>query len=381
MRDFMRVTLALAFLAGVTTVANAQIAQVPKENTNVGTSSAEFLELGAGARGMALGGSFVALARDVEALYYNPAGLPMMENRLEAALTVFPYFADTDYFWGGLAFPFSARQYAVGFSIGSFGFADQPIYTESDQENASQRTYSVNQTFVGLSFAHAFIDRFTGGVTVKYIQDRLGQTSASTFAVDVGTNFHTELAGRPISFAVVIQNLGGQLKHDGAGLDFEAFPTTDDPNVPVANVDPSDARFQAQSFPIPTSFRVGLAYDVLSMTASRVTLLGEFNEQNNTDPSWGFAGEYEWDPPDGPVTAALRGSYSFQPDNYLSDAEKAEIGSRIADGLSNKVLDGLALGGGLAYRFSNYEVEFDYTYRHYGYLGSRNVFTLGFAVR
>ncbi|UCF21471.1 MAG: PorV/PorQ family protein [Gemmatimonadota bacterium] len=376
MRDFMRVTLALAFLAGVTTAANAQTAQVQDENTNVGTSAAEFLELGAGARGMSLGGAYTALARDVEALYYNPAGLPMMENGLEAALTIFPYFADTDYLWMGLAFPFAAGQYALGVSFGNFGFADQPIYTETDPENDSERTYSVSQSFIGLTFAHAFIDRFTGGVTVKYIQDRLGQADASTFAVDVGTNFHTEFAGRPIAFAVVIQNLGGQLEHSGSGLDFTAFPPE-----PSANVDPAPARYRAQSFPLPTTFKVGLAYDVLSMAASRVTLLGEFNERNNTDPSFGFAGEYAWDPADGPVSASLRASYSFQPDNYLTDGEKGEIGTRLTDGLSNKGLDGMALGGGLAYRFANYEAKFDYTFRHYGYLGSRNVFTLGFAVR
>ncbi|NIQ84059.1 MAG: hypothetical protein GTN83_04335, partial [Acidobacteria bacterium] len=60
-----------------------------------------------GARGMALGGSYSALARDVEALYYNPAGLPLMDKRLDGVLTVMPYFADTDYYWLGLAFPFA----------------------------------------------------------------------------------------------------------------------------------------------------------------------------------------------------------------------------------------------------------------------------------
>jgi len=380
MREFMRVALALAFLAGYTGLANAQV-QIQEDNTNIGTTSADFLQLGAGARGMALGGSYSALVQDVEALYYNPAGLPMMNKGLDVMLSVMPYFADTDYFWLGFAFPFSAGQYALGVSFGSFGFSDQPIYTATDQENESGRTYSVNQTVVGLSFAHAFIDRFTGGVTVKYIQDRLADATAQGFALDVGTNFHTELVGRPVAFAVVIQNLGGQLEHTGSGLDLTALPQSDDPDAPVANVDPAPARFRAQSFPIPTTFRVGLSYDVIASAPNRVSLLGEFFELNNADPSWGFAGEYEWNPPDGPISAALRGSYSFQPDNFLSDAENLEIGSRSQEGLPNKVLDGMALGGGLKYRFANYEARFDYTYRHFGYLGSRNVFTLGFALQ
>ena len=66
-RVTIRFAFALAFLAAITSVADAQVS-IPEENTNVGTSSAEFLSLGAGARGMALGGSFSALVRDVEAL-------------------------------------------------------------------------------------------------------------------------------------------------------------------------------------------------------------------------------------------------------------------------------------------------------------------------
>ena len=42
--------------------------------TKVGTTSAQFLKLGVGARAIALGGSFVAEASDLSALYWNPAG-------------------------------------------------------------------------------------------------------------------------------------------------------------------------------------------------------------------------------------------------------------------------------------------------------------------
>ena len=49
-----------------------------EDNTAYGTTSAEFLLLGAGARGAALGGSFAAIASDISALYYNPAGAALI---------------------------------------------------------------------------------------------------------------------------------------------------------------------------------------------------------------------------------------------------------------------------------------------------------------
>jgi hypothetical protein len=51
-----------------------------EDNTSYGTTSAEFLLLGAGARGTALGGSFAAIATDISALYYNPAGAALIEK-------------------------------------------------------------------------------------------------------------------------------------------------------------------------------------------------------------------------------------------------------------------------------------------------------------
>ena len=379
MRLLDRSALVLAFLCFVAAPASAQI-QVPEENTNIGTSSGEFLSLGAGARGMALGGGFSAIASDAEALYHNPAGLPLMDTGLQGMFTVMPYFAETDYYWLGLAFPFSDGTYALGISLGNFGFSDQPVYTEDDPNGTSGETYGVNQTFVGLSFAHAFIDRFTGGATLKFISDNLGQASATAFAVDIGTNFHTQLGGRDISLAVVIQNLGSELKHSGSGLDFSAFPGTDDPSDPSANVDPSPARFRAQAFPLPTTFRVALAYDVVSSEQHRVTALGEFNETNNADPSWSVAGEYEFRRDDQPLSAALRLSYSYQPDNYFSSQEEAAFRGQTSQ--DDRSLDGLALGGGLKYLFgSRYQARLDYAYRHFGILGDADTFTFTFAVR
>ena len=378
MLRFCRNALALVLLAAGTTQAGAQVrdSRIQRENTGVGTASGEFLLLGAGARGMALGPASAALVRDVDALYYNPANLPLLSGR-EVALTVMPYVANTNYMWAGASFPLGGGDYALGFSFSNFGFSGAPQYTAEDPEGEGGLTYGVSESVFGFSFAHAFIDRFTGGTTLKFINDRLGQTSAFGFVMDVGTNYHAELGGKPIAFSFVIQNLdvfGVGLKHSGAGLAVDADPTTNDPGVPGdVGVDPATGEIQASNFPVPVVYRVGLAYDLMSSADRRLTLLTDFNEPYNTKPGFSVGGEFAWMPRDLPLSAALRGSYQYQGDNDFSERRGEEFTSQV-DNVSAS-LDGLTAGGGLTYNVSDYQLRLDYAFRHFGVLGSSNAFT------
>lgn len=348
--------------------------QIEGDNTSFGGSSAEFLQFGAGARGMALGGGFSTIVNDVTSLYYNPAGLTFMDGP-EANLTVMPYFADTDYYWSGLAFPFGDGDYGFGVSLGHFGFSDQPIFTEADEQGDSGEFYGVSETVAALSFAHAFIDRFSAGFSVKFISDDLATgalagASASTVAFDFGVNFHSELGNRPIALSFVVQNLGGSLKHAGDALRFRDFNgSTGDDALPDQRVDPVFAEIVTDGFPLPRLFRAGLSYDILSKDNTRFTLLSEFVEPNNTNPYFGFGGEFEWMSDVSPIGAALRGSYTTQPDNV-------NLGGLSA---SNSELDGLGVGGGIFYRVADqYRIKFDYAFRHFGVLGSVDVFSVTF---
>src|SRR6266576_7205484 len=106
-------------LAALTLVAAPLAGQVtlPSDNTAYGTTAAEFLLLGAGARGLALGGAFAALATDISALYYNPAGIAQM-TRPGAMVSSYSYVANTRYVWGGIALPMAGGSKAVGVQIG-----------------------------------------------------------------------------------------------------------------------------------------------------------------------------------------------------------------------------------------------------------------------
>ena len=362
-----------AFPAGVAAQNETGQPVGQEDNTAYGTTSAEFLLLGAGARGTALGGSFAAIATDISALYYNPAGAALIEK---AGLTLgtYDYVAETRYSWGGVAFPLSGGARTIGFQLGTFGFDDQPIYTEENPDGTGA-TYSVNQTFIGATFAQNFSDRFSAGITAKFIDDRLGTVSGSAFAVDFGTNFHAMLNNHPVKFSFVLANLGSNLSYEGTGLQGQV------PREPIPGEDetptlPQQANLSTKDFPLPTIFRVGLAYDVIAGENNRFTVLGDFNQPNNNVPGFALGGEWMSNKLGGSDFGfALRGSYSYTGANDLDP-----LGQETALN-DEENLHGLAFGGGLMYGQGNggFSLGLDYAYKYLGILGPTNFFsfTLG----
>lgn len=365
---------AVALAAGLSVPASAQN-QGTQDNTAYGGASGEFLLLGAGARGTALGGAYGALATDVTAMYYNPAGLSQVP-RPQVMLSTLNYVANTTYAWGGIAFPLSGGSRAVGVSLGSFGFSDQPIYT-IENPDGDGRTYSVRETFVSVSGAQNFSDRFSAGLSLKMINDRLGTARGSAFAVDFGTNFHAMIGERPIRASFVIQNLGSNIRHDGQDLTVGTQREPPLGTVPIPQ-EPQPARLRSTSWTLPVLFRVGLALDVMAQGMNRVTVLGEFNQSNNNKPSAG--GGLEWavtNIGNSGFSLAARGSYSIQPDNQTGDLSTGGQTTSQSDGSFTS--DGLAVGGGLSYSRGRGQVGFDYAYRNMGVLGGTHFlsFTVG----
>jgi hypothetical protein len=343
-----------------------------EDNTSYGTTSGEFLLLGAGARGTALGGSFAAIATDVSSLYYNPAGAALIE-RPGLMVGTYDYVANTRYSWGGVAFPLSGGARTIGFQLGTFGFKDQPIYTV-EQPDGTGGTYSVNQTFVGGTFAQNFSDRFSAGITAKYVNDRLGTVSGSAFAVDFGTNFHASLNNHPVKFSFVLANLGSNLTYSGTGLQGEV-PRTPIPGQDQTPTLPQQANLLTKDFPLPTAFRVGLAYDVMTGDNNRLTVLGDFNQPNNNKPGFAFGSEWMSNKIGGSNFGfAVRGSYSYTGANGLDPQTST---TALND---EEKLQGLAFGGGLLYGGDNgFSLGLDYAYKYLGVLGPTNFFsfTLG----
>ena len=346
-----------------------------QDNTAYGGASGEFLLLGAGARGVALGPSFAALTTDISAMYYNPAGLAQL-SQPGVMFSSYSYVAETKYTWGGIAFPLTGGSRAVGFSLGSFGFSDQPIYTIEDPDGDG-RTYSVRETFVSVTAAQNFSDRFSAGLSLKFVSDRLGSARGYAFAIDFGTSFHANVGARPIRASFVIQNLGSNLHHDGQDLDAGVQRPAPLGTITVPQ-EPQASRLRTTAWTLPVLFRVGVALDVISQGMNRVTVLGQFDQANNNKPAAGAGLEWAMNSiGNSGFSLAARGSYSIQPDNQTNDVNFGGLPTTAKSGSFTS--DGLGVGGGVSYSRGRARVGFDYAYRNMGVLGGTNFlsFTVG----
>ena len=284
--------------------------------------------------------------------------------------------ADTRYNWGGIAFPLSGGVRSVGLSIGNFGFSDQPIYTVDDPNGTTNRTYSVSETFVSATYGQNFSDRFSAGLSVKFINDRLGETQANAIAVDFGTNFHAQIGERPIRAAFVIENLGSTLRHDGQALNVGVQREPPQGTPPVAQ-EPQQSRLRTSPWGLPVLFRVSISFDALNRGVNRVTVLSEFTQPNNTKPGAGLG--LEWavaNIGNSGFSLAARGSYTVQPNNAMNDINLGTLATQQSTG--SYTSDGIAVGGGIGWSRANTRLGFDYAWKNLGLLGGTNFLSFNF---
>jgi hypothetical protein len=363
-----RLILSVALLGLTPVVASAQ--QDLADNTAYGSTTAEFLLLGANARGTALGGSYVAMATEVGGVNANPAAIALM-TRPGAQFSQLDYVADTKLNWGAVAFPFGGGSKAFGLQLGTFGFSDQPVYTVQNPEGTGE-VYDVSETFAALTWAQNFSDRFSVGLTAKGVFDQLGQASGSAFAIDFGTHFHSNLSGKPIRFAFTLSNLGTKMSYDGDAIRTVA-PRDALPGEDPITEEPQPSVYRTTGFSLPTVFRVGLAYDVVAAANSRLTVMGEFNQANSNKAGFGFGAELAAMRLGGSdFGLAVRGSYTATPSNTY-DTDFFGVGVTKE---SDEKRQGLAFGGGIMYQTPTFSLGFDYAWKDVGLLGTANFFTV-----
>lgn len=314
------------------------------EVSGVGTHAAEFLAIGVGARAMAMGGAYAAVANDPTALYYNPAGIVWMDN-IQIEVMHNEWLVDTDYDFIGATMPLPFWNSSIGISFIMLNFGEQPVRTVERPEGSGER-YSAESYAVSFSFASALTDNFSFGLSGKYIQEKIWHASGGAAALDLGIFYNTPFEG--LRLGMSMSNYGGELSLSGRDLD-----TTVDPDLENDGVWRVPVTYKTGGYPLPLLFRFGLSYQQHLGALGSVIMATDLNHPSNSTESINLGIEYNY-----AGIFFLRAGYE---NLYEKDA-----------------INGLTLGGGVDYLMPG-KIGFrvDYAFSDWGPFESAHRFSLG----
>jgi hypothetical protein len=237
-----------------------------------GISAFQFLKIGVGSRGVAMGESFVAVANDASALYWNPAGLVQFnENQMIASHT--EYVVDIKHDFFGAVYHLTEAD-AVGASFSSLHMKDMEVTTEI-QPFGTGTYFSFGDVAVALTYSKKMTDQFSFGATVRYVEETLDVLKMRSVMVDLGTYYWTGLGST--RFAVVITNFGADVAPKGTVKQLSG-----------AEVD------NFQSFSLPTAFKLGIAMEAVQTDDHRLTTSLQLNHPNDNAEHFRLGLEYAW---------------------------------------------------------------------------------------
>ncbi len=170
-----------------------------------GRTSADFLQIGLGARAAGMGGAYSAVSDGAFSTYWNPAGLAGMENH-EIALGHFSWYQDINLEHGSFAYAFDNGT-TVAASITFLSYGSIEGY---DQEGFYTGELSAYDWAGGLSAGYQITENLSVGLTGKIINQKLDQVSANAFAADIGLRCVMD----KVTFALVASNFGTKMKFE-----------------------------------------------------------------------------------------------------------------------------------------------------------------------
>jgi hypothetical protein len=323
----------------------------------VGTTAANFLEIGYGSAGNAMGDASVASVNDLSAIYWNPARLAYLQQN-EAQFMYQPWFADinTAFTAVGLVSP-TLGTFALGFI--HVGYGDMEVTTMEMQDGTGEM-YSANDYTINLVYARRLVNWFTFGAGVKYISSQIWHCNANALALDLGVVVNTHflsMTGKRddgITIGMSIANYGTKMKYDGMDL-LQPIDQNPDEN---GDYKYAEGQYKTQAWELPLIFRIGAAFHPIVSASQRVTLEIDALHPNNNSESVNIGAQYQYNLPTF-GSFFLRGGYKAL---FMEDSEY-----------------GLSLGAGILSRMmDNFALRIDYAFRDIGVLGKTHSYTVSF---
>ena len=330
-------TIIPLFLIAFTIINGPEYAQ----GNNAGTSAANFLKIGVGARPMAMGDASTATINSPEAMYWNVAALTRIKSTFALSVSTMDWLVGTRNSYVAA----SLNMGDVGIVGLDFQYLNYGKIEETTVYNqtGTGRYFSASDMAIGLGYARNLTDRFAFGFKFKYISENIADENANAFGFDISAIFKTTFFDNNLRLAASISNFGTSMQFSGSNLNVSYYV----PDNPSNKVIP--ATLTTIQWDIPLLFRFGVsnyfinsdkwkllvAYDILD---SR-----DYGVRHNLGMELGFNN-----------LIYFRGGYKF---NY----------------------DEVSYTAGVGLDFSNIldqNLRLDYSYINYGVFNGLNQFTL-----
>jgi long-subunit fatty acid transport protein len=301
----------------------------------IGTAGATELLIPVGARGSSLGGAVIADPRGVESMYWNPAGLALMQGT-ELAFSHQPYLADIDVNWGAVATSIEGfGSIGVSAKIISIGNIEE---TTELQPEGTGNIYNPTLAVVGVSYARTLTANVAVGATAMLIDESIFKVSATGVAFDFGVIYDPRWKG--VKFGMTIKNYGPNMSFGGAGFDLTS-----------ADLGTRDVRSQSAAFELPSHIDLGASCNFMNRDKHALTASGVFRSNNFQDDMYQGGLEYSYND-----RYFLRGGYNYS--NQQS------------------YIYGASFGAGLSVPVGGSKLTFEYTWTQTKVFTDNQYFTL-----
>ena len=290
----MKLNIKKILITAFTILVNLTIVNAQGVNY-IGTSAANFLKIGLGARAVGSAGSDITTAHDASSLYWNPGTISRI-NSVSASFSYLYWLVDTKL--GYISATLPTEYGTAGLDITYFSSGDMEVTTLAQQDGTG-RYFNASDYAIGLAFAKNFTDRFSVGLKVKYINESISTVSANSFAFDIGSVFTTSFLN-DLQLGITLSNFGSQIQFTGQDLTVDQTV----PGSPTNKVIPAD--LETDSWSLPLYFQIGATSRVVKTDYYTVTLSAAIIDQRDYTTRYNVGGEVE-------IFSALtlRGGYRF----------------------------------------------------------------------
>jgi len=265
-----------------------------------GTAGLQFLKIGIDARAIGMAEAYTAVTDDISSVFWNPAGLAIKPND-QVLFSHTQYVADIMHEYVAVSKVTDLGSFALSGSMLHMPAMD--VFEEESFENPTGVKFKASAFAAGLTYSSLFTDKFSFGLTAKFLRENLDEYSVNGYSVDLGSLYNTGYNN--ITIGMALKNFGPNLKYkiddDNDGqFDEDLFDLLDNDNDGLIDEDIEELPFK-----LPMNFSLGVSGDL--MREDNRSLIASLQLDNYVDrrETYNLGMEYKMG------TFKIRGGYSF----------------------------------------------------------------------